>query len=139
MARRNLSVQQFQDLMAKIPKVVADELKLIPYEQAQVLANAMKAAAPVGHDARHELRDSIRVEAGRRPLQAFVRAGGPTTTIISVQTGHPYDYAIANEFGTQRMVAQPFFWPVYRLMKRRIRAAMSRAARKAIAKVVPLK
>jgi HK97 gp10 family phage protein len=138
MARRNLSVQQFQDLMARIPKVVADELKLIPYEQAQLLANAMKSAVPVGRDSRHELRESIRVDAGRRPLQAFVRAGGPTTTIVSL-SGHPYDYAIANEFGTQKMVAQPFFWPVYRLMKKRLRANMAKAARKAIEKVVPLK
>jgi HK97 gp10 family phage protein len=139
MARRNLSVEQFKQLMENIPKVVAKELQRVPFEQGLVLANAMKSAVPEGTDAVRELRDSIRVEPGRRPLQVFVRAGGPTTTKRGKLSGRPYDYALANEFGTQKMAAQPFFWPTYRLLKKRIRAAMARRARLAISKVVPLK
>ena len=141
MARsRNLSVQQFQDLMANLPKAVAAELKDVPNSQGQVLANAMRSAVPRGVDGRNELLESIRVEEGKRPLQVFVKAGGRLTTRqVRKGSGVDYDYALANEFGTQKMNAQPFFWPTYRLMKKRIRSAISRRARKAIEKVVPLK
>lgn len=141
MARRsrNLSVSQFQDLMARLPKVVAAELANAPREQGESLAAAMRRSVPTGVDGRQELEESIRVEAGRRPLQVLVKAGGSLTTReVRQGAGVYYDYANANEFGTQKMTAQPFFWPTYRLLKKKMRSAIARQARKAIAKVVPL-
>lgn len=137
---RNLSVKQFQDLMARIPKVVAQELKGSVRSEGERLAGVMRSAVSKGTDGRNELLESIRVEDGRRPLQVLVKAGGPLTTKeVRKGSGATYDYANANEFGTEKMAAQPFFWPSYRLMKKRIRAGIARKARKAIEKVVPLK
>jgi HK97 gp10 family phage protein len=46
------------------------------------------------------------------------------------------DYAAWVEFGTSKNGARPFFWPAYRLMKRRMKARMSRAAKKAVQEAV---
>lgn len=136
---RNLSVEQLQQLLSRIPPAVATELKLVPREQAELLAGVMRRAVHTGQDGVHELRDSIRVEDGRTPLRVLVKAGGPMTTRQDRSSGAFYDYALANEFGTYKMTPRPFFWPSYRLMKKQIRAAMQRRAKAAIAKVVPVK
>lgn len=137
---RNLSVAQFQDLMDNIPKAIADEMRGAVKEQGEALASAMRQAVPLGVDGRHELQESIRVEDGKHPLQVRVKAGGELTTKeVRKGSGVRYDYANANEFGTREMNAQPFFWPTYRLMKRRVRSAINRKMRKGIEKVVPLK
>lgn len=126
---RNLSVEQFKQLMTRIAPAAADELRSAVFDQANALSNAQRSAAHVADGA---YRDSHRVEPGRHPLQARVLAGG------SLTTKNGYDYANANEFGTEKMNARPSFWPTYRLMKRRIRSAISRRANKAIRKIVPL-
>lgn len=137
---RNLSVRQFQQLMQSLPKKVAQQLKDAPRSEGERLAKTMKSAVSRGVDGRNELLESIRVEEGRRPLQVLVKAGGPLTTKeVRKGSGRAYDYALANEFGTEKMKAQPFFWPSYRLTKKRIRAGIARKARKAIEQVVPLK
>lgn len=141
MARsRNLSVDQFKQLMDRIPKEVANELRGAVDDAGQELVRAMKPAVPLGVDGRNELVESVRLERGRHPLSVLVRAGGPLTTrSVRKGSGVSYDYALANEFGTEKMAAQPFFWPTYRLKKKSLRSKISRRARKAIAKVVPLK
>ncbi len=130
---RNLSVSQFQDLMANIPKAVAAELESAVLEQANSLAWTMRLAAPRGKKSVHELQASIRVEDGRHPLRKLVRAGGPLTT----KDG--YDYALGQEFGNHHAPAQPFFWRSYRLKKKAIRSALQKRTVAAISKVVPLK
>lgn len=137
---RNLSVAQFQQLLESVPKAVADELKGTVREAGVELARAMRPAVPRGVDGRNELVESIRVEPGRHPLQVRVKAGGPLTTKeVRKGSGVSYDYANANEFGTEKMRAQPFFWPTYRLKKRPLRSKIQRRMRKAIGKVVNLK
>lgn len=73
---------------------------------------------------------------GDARLSAVITAGGPLTT-KPVRNGVDveYDYALGQEFGTQDMPANPFFFPAYRLIKRRVRARISRAIRKAARKV----
>lgn len=130
---RNLSVQQFQDLMASVPKAVAAELESAVLEQANSLAWTMRFAAPRGKKSAHQLQASIRVEDGKHPLRKLVKAGGPQTT----KGG--YDYALGQEFGNHHAPAQPFFWPSYRLKKKSIRAGIQKKIKDAISKVVPLK
>jgi HK97 gp10 family phage protein len=137
---KNLSVDQFQQLLASIPPKVAEELKAAVLDGARSLTSGMRLAVPRGIDGRNELMDSIRIEQGRSPLRKLVRAGGPLTTReVRKGSGTGYDYALANEFGTEKMAAQPFFWPTYRSKKKKIRSDIAARARKAIAKVVPLK
>ncbi len=140
---RNLSVEQFQQLMDSIPSTVAIELKNVPWQSGQLLAAAMRRAVHLGQDGVHELQQSIRVEQGRRPLQVLVKAGGPLTTRLGAggffSSRVAYDYALANEFGTQKMTRRAFFWPTYRQYKKAIRTTIQQSAKAAIAKVVPLK
>lgn len=138
------------------------KLKAIPVEvrkaaRAQLRANALelvetqKGFVPVDQGA---LRDSIRavnvsdstrlswkISAGNRqvPYARFVEFGTAASegqasrqnlnfrrTAVMTRSYAPHNAT----------AAQPFFWPAYRLKKRRFRARMTRAARKAIAEAV---
>jgi hypothetical protein len=43
-----------------------------------------------------------------------------------------YDYALAQEFGTKEHPANPFFYPTWRLLRKRARSRINRAMKKAI-------
>lgn len=140
MARRNPSAQRLAEILNAIPQAVREQLEKDLIDQANGLADTMRRVVPEGVDGRNELLESIRVERSNRPLRVLVKAGGSLTTKeVRNGSGKTYDYALANEFGTAKMTAQPFFWPTYRLKKKAIRAALSRSATKGIKKVVPLK
>jgi HK97 gp10 family phage protein len=124
------SVRQFQLLMSVLPEILKAQLRHDIFAQAELLARAMQRPVPVEQGT---LRNSIRVEKGREPLSALVKAGGDPTTV------HGYDYSLAQEFGTSRNPAQPFFWPTYRANSNRIRRAIKDAALNAIRKKVPLR
>lgn len=123
--------------MANIPKSVANELVAGVNEGADLLTGTMRTVVPRGKDGRNELAESIRKEPGRRPLQVLVKAGGELTT--RRMGGTTYDYSMGQEFGNEKVPAQPFFWPSYRLTKKRIRSTISRRMKKGIEKVVTLK
>lgn len=134
---RNLSVIQFQQLMARIPPGIADDMERAVSGQGSRLATAMAHNVAKGVDGRQELLESIRVEPGKHPLRKHVRAGGPLTT-KKVREGFDgeYDYALANEFGTKEMAAQPFFWTTYRALKTSLRSNIRKAVRPALAQIV---
>ncbi|MBA3570570.1 MAG: HK97 gp10 family phage protein [Pyrinomonadaceae bacterium] len=134
---RNLSVEQFKQLMASVPKAVATELKAGVREEGERLAETMRSAVSVKTG---RLRDSIRVEGGRSPLSVLVKAGGAATTVEArAGSGKSYDYSLGIEFSNLNTPAAPFFWPSYRLKKRFIRSALSKKMKIAIGKVVNLK
>lgn len=132
---RNLSVEQFKQLLAKIPPVVAAELAKGVDEQAHLLLAVQRAAAARGKTG--NLQASGRVEVGRHELQRLVKFGGRLTT-KPVRKGFDgdYDYAVGTEHGNERVPAQPFFYPSYRLMKKRLRAGISRKVKPAMQKIV---
>ncbi|SEQ33108.1 phage protein, HK97 gp10 family [Faunimonas pinastri] len=82
------------------------------------------------------LRDSItatELSEEKGYLGYQVQAGGPTTTRpVREGAGVTYDYALAVEFGTEKMAAEPFFYPSYRANKKRFKSRVTRAMRKAI-------
>lgn len=94
-------------------KAIADALE----KGADEMVDGAKALAPVdeGH-----LRDSIRKEPGAHELQVRVVAGDEAAF-----------YAPMVEYGTTKQTARPFFWPTYRLLRKRIRNRVSRAVNKA--------
>lgn len=132
MARKNLSVDQLKDLLKNIAPAAAEELRSAVRDEAFYLRGAMLFSVPIDHG---KLRNSIRVEASTRsPLRFVVLAGGPLTT----RGNPPYDYALAQEFGTQKQSPQPFFFPTYRKRKRAIRTRISQRVKRAIGQVIPL-
>jgi len=133
--------------MNALPPAIRAPIRAEIFRQAGELAGAMKTAVP--HKA-GTLQASIRVEAGTRSrMAALVRAGGRSTTqqvgtgffsafSAAVRGRGDYDYAIAQEFGTSKHPAQPFFFPTYRAKKRAIRKAIKDRAKAEIGKLVPL-
>jgi HK97 gp10 family phage protein len=119
----NVSVERFkkltEDLKKEVHALAVDELN----KSAQELVATMDSVAPRGVTG--DLIHSIRVVPGKVDTVVRVVAGGELTIRRSVSS-KPYDYARADEFGTVHMPAKPFFFPTYRLMKKKMRARMKR-------------
>ncbi|TKT78421.1 HK97-gp10 family putative phage morphogenesis protein [Aquamicrobium sp. LC103] len=69
-----------------------------------------------------------------------IKAGGPETTkpVRNSEKGNApeYDYALAQEHGTENMQANPFFYPAYRLKKKQVQRSVRRGVRKALRNAV---
>lgn len=119
----------FKALPGKLQRELAGQLK----EIADELASDIRAAAPAGETGR--LKESVRVRRGRKTLELYVEAGGDLTTKdVRQGSGVRYDYALAQEFGTQKMPANPFFYSTYRARQSEIRERIDRAVSDVLAK-----
>lgn len=99
-----------------VRKAAREQLKA----NAKELVETQKSFAPVDDG---KLRDSIKeqdVSTSTR-ISRRVSAGGRAAP-----------YAKWVEFGHGQAEPHPFFWPAYRLKRRRFRARMAKAAKKAI-------
>lgn len=124
----NKSVLAFRRLIEDLKNEVRDGAIEELNVQAGELANLIESVAP-----KHEgtLAHTVRVIPGKKKTQVRIVAGGSLTTRPAISS-KPYDYARADEFGTVDMPAQPFFFPTYRLRKKKIISAMKRKITKAI-------
>ena len=122
----NASVERFKRLTADLQNEVVDAAVSELQVQGETLRKAIEDHAP---KEKGILAHTVRLIPGSKPTQVRVVAGGrPTTT----PQRRPYDYARAAEFGTAERGATPFFFPTYRLMKKKIQAAMKRRITKNI-------
>lgn len=116
--------QQLNTVAAKCEGPVEDTL----VTQASLVASEIKSLAAVDptSDTPGELKASVRLERGQPTAKkAFVikiKAGGQKTA-----PDGGYDHARANEFGTQKMAAQPFFFPPWRARRKDVRTAVRKA------------
>ena len=121
---QNATVLRFKALTEELRQEVHDLAVSELNAQADALIDTMKQVAPNGPTG--DLDISIKkVPDAESDTIVRVVAGGPLTTEAS-PTGLPYDYSRAVEFGTIHMAAQPFFFPTYRLMIRKMRSTMKR-------------
>jgi len=118
----NKSVERFKRLSKNLQKEVHDEAVKELNAQGDMLVRQMISAAP---EDKGNLQHSVRKIPGKRDTQIRVMAGGVLTTRPSVSS-KPYDYARADEFGTKNMPAKPFFFPTYRLLKKKMISTMKR-------------
>lgn len=118
----NASVQRFKALTEELRQEVRDAAIAELHLQATELANLIASVAPVHQGV---LKTTVNVIPGNKPTIVRVVAGGQKTVRPSISS-KPYDYARADEFGTQNMPPKPFFFPTYRLRKKKIIAAMKR-------------
>lgn len=132
------------------------KLKALPVEAKRQMAAALDkdadelvaAQKALAHFRSGKTKESIRKEPGANELQVIVRAGGPLTTKeVRTGSGAPYDYALGEELGTKGHIVgglyagawspgtkkqdTAFFWPAYRLLKKRMRSRIKRAVNKA--------
>lgn len=118
----NANVERFRKLTDQLKQEVFDAAVAELNTQAEVLRQAIEDVAP---REKGVLAHSVRKIPGDKITQVRVVAGGQKTVRPSISST-PYDYARADEFGTVKMAARPFFFPTYRLMKKKIIAAMKR-------------
>ncbi len=123
---KNISVERFKKLTEELQKEVHVLAVAELNAQAQDLAQTIASIAPIyqgppGVDVSPgALKSTVHVVPGKKDTQVRIVAGGKETT------HQGYDYARAVEFGTVHMKPQPFFFPTYRLRKKKIIAAMKR-------------
>lgn len=107
--------------LKSIPGAVRKAARAQLQANADELVETMKGFVPVQEGA---LVSSIKQQdvSGSTRISRRVSAGNAEAP-----------YASYVEFGHGEAAPHPFFWPAYRLKRRRFRARMTRAAKKAIA------
>lgn len=116
-----------------IPRVARREIEAAIQKSAAEMVVQMQNFVPVDEGI---LKSTIGFTFDRSLLRATIVAGGEATTRpVREGASATYDYAFAQEFGTQEMEANPFFYPAYRLGKRRAKGRITRAINKAAKQV----
>jgi HK97 gp10 family phage protein len=128
------SIAAFERKFAAIPAAVREAARLELERNATAIVADMKRVAPVDDGA---LRDSIGWTWGEAPAGSLVigTVGGRgygTLRITIYAGGREAFYARFQEFGTVKMAANPFFFPVWRARRRRTRSRITRSISKAI-------
>lgn len=119
----NKSVERFRALTQQLKDEVHAEAVAELNAQADNMVRVMISAAP--HDTGN-LEHSVRKVPDRTKDTVVRVAAGGRLTIRKSVSSKPYDYARGDEFGTVKMTAKPFFFPTYRLLKKKMIATMKR-------------
>lgn len=139
---------QMQRRFDRIPQIVREEVRATMEKTADDIVADMVAMAPKDQ---LNLANSIGWTWGEAPagslvigsaggdrayggLRITIYAGGEATKVTNSR-GIEFDNARLQEFGTANMPANPYFFPIWRIwrrrMKARITAAMKRGLKKA--------
>ena len=135
---RIIGLAKLQKKLNAMPKSVKQEIRKALEQSANEIVDMMRNLVPVDEG---DLRDSIGWTYGDVPKGSTalgsVRASELTGDLtITVYAGNSTAfYARWVEFGTQKMQAQPFFYPAYRALRRRAKGRVTRATNKAAKKV----
>jgi HK97 gp10 family phage protein len=118
-----------------IPKAVRDAFKPDLAACGQELVTAMKALAEPSRRT-GDLIDSITFTTGGNTTPPYSEPGGsrvvPEYAVVVTAGDTKTRYVHFVEYGTSKMTAEPFFWPAYRLLKRKLSLRIKRGASKAV-------
>lgn len=134
-----------QKLNAQAIRAITQRMRAVPEKVKRAAEVAITARAEMlADDMRRDVRryayedgalldsiETVRVKDETGQIAVRVQAGGASTTVTS-KGAPPYDYSHGIEYGNSTTPARPFFWPNYRTHRRKIRAAITRAMRKAL-------
>ncbi|MEM1287126.1 MAG: HK97-gp10 family putative phage morphogenesis protein [Pseudomonadota bacterium] len=124
---------RFQRRMQAIPKEVRDAVQPATLKGAEEMAAAMRQLAPERSGA---LKDSISVTGPGKNTPPYSHPGGSRSVpenAAAVTAGDTnVRYAHLVEFGTNAAQAQPFFWPAFRVTRKRATNRIKRAMTKAV-------
>lgn len=119
--------------MAAIPKKVREAVKPALVQGANEVATAQRSLAPVDTGA---LRNSIAVTPPGMTSPPYSVPGGGTVAgpLEALVTAGNSDvrYAHIQEYGSVKNAAAPFFWPAFRLTRKKAATRIKRAIAKAV-------
>ncbi len=119
--------------MNAIPKAVRAAVVPSLAKSGQDLATMQRLLAPVDSG---DLRDSIHVTLPGETTPPYSQPGGSTTAkenqVLVTVGDHATRYSHLVEYGTAAAPAQPYFWPAYRLLKKKLQARIKRSISKAV-------
>ncbi|WP_126974653.1 HK97-gp10 family putative phage morphogenesis protein [Frigidibacter oleivorans] len=126
-------LSRFQRRMQAIPREVRAAVKPALVSAAEDVADVQRGLAPTDTGA---LRDSIAVTGPGQTTPAYSQPGGSRVVgenqaAVTVGSSE-VRYAHLQEYGTDKMQAQPYFWPGFRLARKKASAKIKRAMSKAI-------
>lgn len=126
---------RFNRRMEAIPKAVREAVTPALLKSGVELASAMKRLAETSRDS-GDLIDSIAVTGPGQSTPPYSQPGGskvvPANAVIVTVGNSDVRYPHLVEYGTKNAAAQPFFWPAFRLMRKRIEGRIKRAITKAV-------
>ena len=128
-------LERLQKRLKAIPKAVRDAVQPALRASGQELVDAMKALAEPSRKT-GELIDSITYTTAGNTTPPYSEPGGsrvvPENAVAVTAGNTKVRYPHFVEYGTSKMAAEPFFWPAYRLLKKKLSARIKRSASKAV-------
>jgi HK97 gp10 family phage protein len=125
-------LSRVQQRLRAIPIAVREAMQKPLKQSGDELAAMMKSLAPEDTGA---LKDSIEVTTAGNSTPPYSQPGGETVVaenaVMVTVGGEDVRYPHLVEYGTGKTHAQPFFWPSYHLLRRKIAKRLKRAASKA--------
>ncbi|MBD9569037.1 HK97-gp10 family putative phage morphogenesis protein [Ensifer sp. ENS08] len=129
-------VKELEKKLLAMPKRVEIAARKAMEKGADELVQMMRRLVPVDQG---DLRESIAWTWGEAPKESVVLAESEPDARGLKITVYATDYkARWIEFGTIKMRAQPFFFPSYRTLRKRIQSRIKREVKKAIRFVGPV-
>jgi len=129
----NGGLVSFQRRMAAIPRAVRAAVKPALIQGGTEIAKTMEALAPTDKGA---LKGSIDVTGPGGTTPPYSQPGGskvvPENAAAITVGNTDVRYPHLQEYGTTRSAAQPFFWPGFRLARKKATARIKRVIGKAI-------
>lgn len=126
-------LSRIQQRMRAIPQAVKDALQKPLKQSGEDLRDMMISLAPEDTGA---LKESIEVTTAGNSTPPYSQPGGATVVAenaVMVTVGGEYvRYPHLVEYGTTKTAAEPFFWPSYHLLRKKISSRLKRAAGKAV-------
>lgn len=123
----------FQRRMQAIPKAVREAVSPALVGAANDVAAMVRVLAPVDEGA---LRESVEVTAPGQATPPYSQPGGaataPSNAALVTVGNSEVRYPHLQEYGTMHHAAQPFFWPAFRLTRKKAAAKIKRAIGKAV-------
>lgn len=133
-----VGIAKLRKKLEALVSVGRDEIRRAMETSANEIVALAKNLVPVD---KGDLKDSIGWTWGKAPKGAMtlgkVQSDGVDSEFtITIYAGNSDAYyAQWVEFGTQKMGAQPYFYPSYRALRRRSKSRVTRSVSKAIKKV----
>ncbi|PJN95958.1 hypothetical protein CNY89_05420 [Amaricoccus sp. HAR-UPW-R2A-40] len=126
---------RFQARMKALPEAVREAVKPALVKGAEEIAALQRSAAEASRDT-GDLIDSIAVTGPGGTTPPYSQPGGSKTVgeleAVVTAGNSKVRYAHLVEHGTKKAEAQPFFWPGFRLGRKRATARIKRAISKAV-------